>query len=302
MAGKRSSDQYDHWVGELATVQHGVVAWWQLRDAGIPRAFVDTRLARGRLHIIHRGVYGVGHPVLGREGRYLAAVLALGPTAVLSHYSAAAHWGILPPRDGGPVHVSLPLRRAKQRDGIRVHCPVAAFEEERVGGIPVTTVAHTLLDLADVADRATLGQAVEGAERARVFDLEAIRRASASGRGGCRALSAAIAWYREAPTRSELERRFLVLCADHGIERPLVNTTVAGFVVDFVWPEQRLVVETDGHAWHSRTDLAAERDRRRDAALTLAGYRTQRFTWRQVVDEPALVVAVLRSLLAAWAA
>jgi hypothetical protein len=280
----------------MADAQHGVVALWQMRDAGFTRGEVDSRLALARLHIVHRGVYAVGHANLDREGWWMAAVLALGPTSVLSHRSAAAHWGLVQPW-GGPAHVSLPKAGGhRRRDGIIVH-RVPAVESTVHEGIPVTTVPWTLLDLAACLDRRPLERAIERAVELRVFDLAAIERVIATSRPGCRALMDAIAAYDEAPTRQELERLFLKLCADHGLPRPVVNTYVGDMEVDFTWPAYRVAVETDSRTHHA-TPYAFERDRRRDAALTLAGWRIARFTWRQVVDEPQVVASVVRALLA----
>ena len=160
-------------------------------------------------------------------------------------------------------------------------------------------MAGTLLDLAATVRPETLDKAVERSMALRLFDLEAVKVASASGRTGCRALAAAIDGYDDAPTRSAFERRFLKLCRDHGLPRPQVNVVVEGFEVDFLWPLHRVVIEADGIAFHD-TPQAAERDRQRDAVLALAGYRTQRFTWRQLTREPQTVVAVLGQLLGGW--
>jgi hypothetical protein len=288
-------DWADAWIAELATRQHGVVAWFQLRDAGISRGLVDFRLAERRLHPVYRGVYAVGHRALSPEGRMLAAVLALGPTAVLSHRSAAEHWGLL--RGASSVtHVTVPGRGTRtRRPGIVVHrTPETSAETLRA--IPTTTVARTLLDLAATAPRRTLDRAIEGAEVLRLFDLAALEPLLTERRPGVRALRAALAAYDDAPTRSELERRFLDLCSEHGLPRPLVNVPVAGHVVDFLWPEQRVIVETDGLEWHSARGARA-RDHDRDADLTLAGYRPQHVNWRQVVHEPAKLAALVRRLL-----
>jgi hypothetical protein len=283
----------DRGVAALAARQHGVVARWQLRDVGMSDGQIAGRLERGRLHPVHRGVYAVGHRLLTREGRWMAAVLSLGPSAVLSHRSAAALWGLV--ADDGPrPDVTVPGRGTLRRRGVLVH-RTPAVQRTRHRGIPVTTPMRTLVDLAAVAPRRVLVRAVEHAERLRVFDLRELERLMGR-RPGAAALRAAVAAWDGAPVRSELERRFLELCDRHGLPRPLVNTLVAGLEVDFAWREPRLVVETDGLAHHG-TRASAERDRRRDAVLAIAGWRVQRFTWRQVTDEPAAVAAVVRRLL-----
>jgi very-short-patch-repair endonuclease/predicted transcriptional regulator of viral defense system len=298
MEGQSALAYIDGWIARLADRQHGVVAWFQLKAAGITRGAVDFRLARGRLHIVHRGVYAVGHQVLTQEGRRMAAVLAHGPSAALSHRSAAEHWGMLPPSYSEVVHVTVPGRSTrKTRSGIALH-RVPAVEAAVHDGIPITTVSWTLLDLASAADSRLLDRAIEGAEKARLLNLDDLERFLELGRPGVRTLREALADYDDAPTRSELERRFLELCADHGLPRPLVNQWILGrFEVDFLWPAERLVVETDGMAWHAST-AAVERDHRRDAELRLAGYEVQRFTWRMVTTEGETVARLIRKLLA----
>lgn len=298
MQGQRHHPYLDWWISELATRQHGVVAWFQLRDAGVSRGLVDFRLAAGRLHIVHRGVYAVGHRELTLEGRRMAAVLALGPTAVLSHHSAAEHWGMLARSQSGVTHVTLPDRGPRrQRRGIAVH-RVPEVQATVHDGIPVTTVPWTLLDLAATAQPRILDRAIEGAERARLLDLKALQPLLAEVRPGVRALREALAAYDDAPTESELERRFLELCTAYDIPRPHVNQWLLGrFQVDFLWPEHRLIVETDGMAWHG-TSAARKRDHKRDAELALAGFYTQRFDWEQVTQTPAKTAELVLQLLA----
>ena len=296
MAGQRGPigrHSYDRWVGEVAGRQHGVIAWWQIRDAGIPRAFVDTRLARGRLHIVHRGVYAVGHPVLSIKGRWMAAVLAGGHTAVLSHRTAAALWNLLGTTESAWIHVTVPGRSGvRRRDRVIVHRPALAPDVTVHDGIPVTGVVQTLLDLAATVDRHTVEQAADAAARQALVGPGTVVPA---GCNGARLLREILAVHEPAPTRSELERRFLVLCREHGLPRPEVNAWVAGVEVDFLWPELRIVVETDG-SWHDAPGRRG-RDHVKDAALTLAGLRVLRFTWRQIVEDPDTVVAVLRAVL-----
>ncbi|HWT92072.1 MAG TPA: type IV toxin-antitoxin system AbiEi family antitoxin domain-containing protein [Solirubrobacteraceae bacterium] len=286
----------DPYLAELAGRQHGLVAAWQLAAAGYDHEAIKTRVRRGRLHRVQRGVYAVGHPVLTGEGRWLAAVISLGPAAVLSHGSAAWLWGLT--RSGGAlIDVTVPGRggRSRRRD-VRVH---RAAEVERVvhRGVPVTTVARTLLDLAAVAPLGVVEGAVDAAERNGLFDLHAIERLPLQGHHGTARLRKAIELYDDAPTKEELERRFLRLCHDRGLPRPLSNAVVAGMECDFVWPAHRLVVELDGLKWHAiRRQLVS--DREKDAALVLAGYRVHRFVWRQVVHRPDEVDATMRALLA----
>jgi hypothetical protein len=237
----------------------------------------------------------------------MAAVLACGPGAALSHRSAAALWGIRPSARTA-IDVTVP-RHLRGRAHIDVHHAntVAAGDLTTVDRIPCTTVARTLLDLAAVVDRRALERAHEQAEILGVLGASAVedllRRSD--GRRGAGALRAIVAEARpgDSLTRSELEERFLAICNAAGVPRPRINAWVPldggeGVEVDFMWPAERLIVETDGHRVHG-TREAFERDRRRDRRLLLAGWRVARFTWRQLVRERDEVVATIRALLAA---
>lgn len=247
------------------------------------------------------GVRG-GHVCLSAEGERLAAVLACGPGAVLSHRSAAAHWGFLSSA-AAYIDVAVPCcggRRA--RPGIRIHRHGALGKSEvtTLRGVPVTTTAGTLLQLATTSPRRVLERAIEETERLGLFDLVELQGLLDAGRGraGSVTLRSILTDhpFGTTVTRSELEERFLALCEQGGLARPLVNSRLDGFEVDFLWRDERLVVETDGHAGH-RTRAAFERDRARDARLTVAGYRVVRFTYRQVVYEARAVTVTVRKLL-----
>jgi hypothetical protein len=166
----------DAQLAALAARQHGVVARRQLRALGLRDTAITERAAAGRLHRVHRGVYAVGHIVLTPRGRCMAAVLAGGPDTVLSHKHAAAHWQLMPD-PGGWIHVSRARREGRRRrHGFVVH-RLKALQEDEVteeGGIPITTVARTLLDLAEVVPRRALERAADQAEALRLFDLGAI--------------------------------------------------------------------------------------------------------------------------------
>jgi very-short-patch-repair endonuclease len=235
----------------------------------------------------------------------MAAVLACGRGAVLSHRSAAALWGIRPTARSA-IDVTAPGRAGRRRAGIEVHAAATleASDVTRVDAIPCTTVPRTLLDLASVVDRRALERAYERAELLRVLDAAAVEDllARSPRRHGLAALRAVVqAAAPLALTRSELEERFLSICAAAGILRPHINAWVpldgAGVEVDFLWPAQRLAVETDGHRVHG-TRQAFERDRRRDRRLLLEGWRVVRFTWRQLVSDPGEIAATMRALLA----
>ena len=232
----------------------------------------------------------------------MAAVLAYGKGAVLSHRTAAAHWGL---RRSATrlIEVSIPSRAGcLARRGINLHriSTLSSMEATTYEGIPVTTPARTLLDLAEVVPSRALRRALDEAERQRLFDLRALEAVIAShvGHRGAGVLAAVLLEHDIGMTltRSELEERFLVLCAAHDLPRPAVNACVGRYEVDFLWRAERLIVETDGRASHA-TRAAFERDRARDVRLTVAGYRVVRFTYRQVVAEPAAVTELMTRLL-----
>jgi hypothetical protein len=286
----------DRRVAELAARQGGRVGRAQLVALGLRRGAIDARIARGWLHPVHRGVYAVGHPGAAPSSIWWAAVLGGGgpQRTVLSFRSATARLDLLP-MPGGPVDVTT-LGASRSQPGIRVHRTRSLPAHDVLrddGGPPTTTPTRTLIDLARTASAATVRRAVQRAEVLRVLDVGALAGVRSK---ALRAALDELAAGGPDLTRSELEVRFLALIARHGLPHPLVNATVCGHEVDFLWPHARLVVETDGEAVHGARG-AFERDRRRDAELMLAGYRVVRFTWRQVVEEAAFVAATVAGLL-----
>lgn len=284
----------------LAARQHGVASRAQLTELGLSADAINRRIRAGRLHPVHRGVFAVGHPRITTWGRWMAALLACGPEAVLSHQTAASLWGLLA-ASRSTIDVTVPGRRRRRRPGIRLHQPRALDAADRTfrEGFRVTTVARTLLDLAAVVDPPTLRRAFEEADRLGYLDLVELRgvRSRAGGRPGLRALDSLLDAALEPPdVRSDLERRFVELCRRYRLPPPALNVLVAGHVVDAVWPDARLVVELDGYAFH-RSRGAFERDRRRDADLQLAGYDVWRPTFRRLKDEPATVASEIRTML-----
>lgn len=277
MADKRA--QSDLIVGEIATGQHGAVTIGQLRSAGLSRDAVLERTRAGRLHRVHRGVYTVAHPaLLGFEGQWMAAVLACGEGSALSHRSAAALWGMLPP-EPGPVDVTVATRAGRRRRaGIRVHRSLSleATAVTRHREIQVTGPARTVADLRRAVSAPRFRRAIR---QAAVLGL-------AVGEG-----------VEPDRTRSELEHLFLVLCRRHGLPAPQVNVRIGSHTVDFLWKERRLIAETDGYRYH-RGRVAFEDDRTRDLDLRLRDYEVVRFTHRQVTGEPGRVAAVLSEALA----
>ena len=293
MTTKDDSPSVDRRLAAVARRQYGVVSRDQLRRLGIGDSGIAERIRTGRLHRLHRGVYAVGHTQLRREGRWFAAVLAGGPGAVLSHADAAALWGIRP-TSAAVIDVTVPTQNGRlKRKGLRLH------RSRRLGAgqvtvherIPVTTVARTLLDLADVLSEQALKRAIDETEHLRLFDLAALITVVQGnpGRRGATLLRAA-----QGPlelTRSELERRFLEIVDRHGLPRPQVNTRIAGYEVDFAWPDAALVVETDGFAAHG-TRTAFVNDRLRDRRLRRAGFETVRLTSDDLAYEAEIAADV----------
>jgi very-short-patch-repair endonuclease len=285
MPDQSTTDPLDARLAELAERQHGVVSHAQLLQLGLGKSAVGDWAKRGRLHRVHRGVYAVRYPTLTRNGHFMAAVLACGEGAALSHFSAAVLWGMLNAW-GGAIHVTCEARR--RRPGLVVHEAALGSEELRKrAGIPVTAPARTLIDLADVAPRRTLERAIDEAEYLR---LDCTGLASRHGRRGSGNLSTLLAVHRPGSTRtrSELEEMFISLCDNHGLPRPEVNVHIEGYECDFVWREQRLIVETDGAAAHSG-ERRRVRDLERDAELAAAGWRVIRIAYERLLREPERV-------------
>jgi very-short-patch-repair endonuclease len=291
---------FEETTAELAGRQHGVVTRRQLLEAGVAANTVKHRIETKRLRRVHHGVYTVG-PVLSPNTREMAAALACGPTAAVSHRSAAALWELLPRRDSGPVDVTVPGDSRRRKPGIRVH-RTTVLEPDEVGavdGIPVTSPARTLLDIAGVVRPRELEQALARAERQHPdirSELSTLigRRPRRRGVRSIRNLLHNDAG--AALTRSEAEERLLELIRRGRLPDPETNVMIAGYEVDFLWRRKRLVVEVDGFAFHA-SRRRFERDRSRDADLTALGYRVLRVTWRQLVDEPdAVLVRVAQAL------
>lgn len=304
MESRGDTRQRDRRIAALATRQRGLVGRTQLLALGLGASGIDDWVSRGRLHGIHRGVYAVGHRAMPRDAAALAAVMSCGPGAVLSHRSAAELWDLR--RSAMTrVEVSTPVTTGRRsRRGILLHRTRTLAREHvtRHDGIPVTTVARTLVDLAEVVSPRVVERAMDQAETVRRFDLIALHAVIEANprRLGCRRVAAMLADHAVGTTltRSQLEERFLRLCAGAGIPPPVINPRIAGLEVDFLWPDARLVAEADSRRHHA-TRAAFERDRERDAVLLVAGYLVVRFTERQIVGRPAHVEATLRGLLGA---
>jgi predicted transcriptional regulator of viral defense system len=300
--GAEEAGGADRAAGLLAEKQHGVVARRQLTALGVSRHEIAGKTGRGVWHVLHPGVYAVGHRAISVEGHWMAAVLAAGSDAVLSHRSAGQHWGLLARTRSWP-EVTRP-RSFRQRDGIVFHrSRLPPDESEVLDGIPVTSVSRTLFDLAAVLSAQQLEQALNEAEvrqltsRLSVPDL--LRRHP--GRRGAAALRAVLDEGVGGITRLELERRFSSLIDTHCLPRPRRNAHVAVrgrfYEVDCLWQSQRVVVELDGRAVHG-TRRAFETDRERDRILLTEGWLPMRVTWRQLRDEPEAIARDLRGMLA----
>jgi very-short-patch-repair endonuclease len=280
--------QLDNRVARVAARQWGVVSIAELRECGLTDKAVWFRVRRGWLHPLHRGVYAVGHPNPPLNGRFLAATKACGPTAVLSHFSAATLFGLVA-WDGR--HPEVTATKAKTHKGIRVHrtASLDAQDITRRHGIATTTPARTILDLSSMLKFDELRRLVREAQSFKIVTLGELRpRAKGN--------LARIIATGPAPTRSELEDAVLDLIQKGRLQHPDVNVPVniegRRVVPDFRWPQQRLVIEADGAAWHDHR-MAREDDVDRQALLEAYGERVVRVTWAQATTHPAQTLARL---------
>jgi hypothetical protein len=282
-------------VWSLVRRQHGVVSRKQLLDLGFTAKAIRHRVARGRLHILMRGVYAVGRPRVEREGRWMAAVLACGEEAMLSHRSAAALWGF---GDEHPDYIEISARRhcKVRRPGIRVHDRAGLWNRDLAScfGIPVTGPVRTFLDLATVTGPKTVERAINEADKFDVIDAEALREAldDHPGLPGIRLLRHVLDKHTFRLSDDELERLFRPLAVAAGLPVPLTKHVVNEFEVDFYWPDLGLVVETDGWRYH-RTPSAQSRDALRFQTHVAHGLTPLRFSHYQVKYEPRHVRAIL---------
>jgi very-short-patch-repair endonuclease len=286
-------------IAELAAKQRGVITRAQLLELGMTRTTIDNWVKHSRLHSLYRGIFLLGHPRPIAGARQLAAVLACGRGAVLSHLSAAGLWRLLPGREGD-VDVTVPGRNPGRRRGIRVHRVNALDRRDvrKLGGIPITSPARTIFDVAAVVRRRELEQALAEAYARRLarrsdFISLLARRSSLP---GTRALRALLDEGTPALTRSQAEERLLALIRTAELPAPEINVHIGRHEVDFMWRDQRLIVEVNGFRFHSSRS-AFEHDRRRDAELISQGFRVIRITWRQIFDRPEALTARLAKAL-----
>jgi hypothetical protein len=273
-----------------------VVARQQLLDLGFSRREIERRIESGRLHQVRAGIYAVGRPSLTDKGRWMAAVLACGDGAILSHSSAAALWRI-GKEQRGLVETSLPSSSRRRRPGIRIHRrPSLNLERDLTCeyGIPVTTPVQTLIDMSLRLDRRGVERMINEADKYNLAHPPQLREAldARTGESGVAKLRHILDRRTFRLTKEELERRFLPLAAEAGLPVPLTGQFVNEFEVDFYWPDLGLVVETDGLRYH-RTPAEQARDRLRDQTHTAAGLTPLRFTHEQVRYEPEHVLAIL---------
>ena len=279
-------------------IQHGVVSRAQLLAFGLSPKAIKHRITIGRLHVTYPGVYAVGRRELTREGRWMAAVLACGPGALLSHGSAAALWGIGRERNG-EIEVSVEVPRAPRVSGIRVHRRQAFRPSDRAvkDRIPLTCPTRTVIDLALRLSTPALERTVNEADKLDLTDPERLRAEldTRAGQPGVRPLRNLLDGATFTLTDSELERRFIPLALAAGLPRPLTQQHVNGYRVDFYFPDVGLIVETDGLRYH-RTPTQQVHDRRRDQAHIAAGLTCVRFTHAQIRYEPGYVQGILRRI------
>lgn len=284
----------------LARANHhfGLVRREELIAAGVDRNAIHLRLKAGRLTLLHRGVYAWGHTALQDRGRWLAALWACGPDAVLSHTSASAYHGWTTEDPGAPVHVTT-TRAVRSRDGIVVHRvrTLDRRDVHRAGVFAVTTMPRTLVDLADVIDWPAYRTVADGQYSLRVDKIREAPARAPFRRGA--PLVTRLIEADDAHTKSEFERRFLRFVAAHDLPRPSgLNVKVAGQQADCVYEQQKLVVELDGRAFHRRRSQMRA-DRLRDTKYQLAGYRVLRLMWDDLHPaEGPQHAANLRALLA----
>jgi very-short-patch-repair endonuclease len=294
----------DRSLSELAGRQHGIVGRVQLLEAGWSKEEINWRIRAGRLHRLHAGVYSVGHQLVSREGRWMAAVLASGSDAVLSHWSAAAFWKIRP-NSRSIIDVTIP-QKSRSWKGIRRHHSLLPADEVTIReGIPVTTVPRTIFDLAATESEDVVESLLREMEFRELWGRLSLRDLVERypGRRGVQKVRLALQRLEEEPTgrrRSPLEERFAPFLRRHRLPLPRFNDWIVlgpkRYQVDCHWPGTGQIVELDGWEGH-RTRTAFREDRARDRALRVAGYSVTRLTWNQLDDEPEAVSTDLRVLL-----
>jgi very-short-patch-repair endonuclease len=282
-----------------ASRHHGVITLAELRRLGLSRGAIRHRVERGRLHVKHPRVFAVGHPALTLDGIRYAAVAACGPASVSSHRMASALWELR-----AYSHLEVTSRTVRTGpDGVAVHWTRRLDPQDvtTIRGIPTTSLARTIADLAEIERVDPLSRIIDKASRLDAFDLCDVEATAerVAGRHGARTLRAALGLPSPGLTRSELEDAFIELCRTGGLPLPRMNTNVAAadrlYEADALFADERLIAELDGET-HD-TPKAFHDDRRRDAALAAAGFQTVRYTDRRIAYETAAVRDELATIL-----
>jgi very-short-patch-repair endonuclease len=278
----------DRVVAELA--RDGVVGHEELRVCGVSRHAIHRGMRAGRLHVVLPGVYAVGHSSLSWRGKLRAAVLWGGEHAVLSHITAASLWDLLPSASA-TVHITVPRGGKTSRAWVRVH-HTRQLQRAEVNGFPVTSIERTLGDIAPRVRQDRLEQAIEQAVRMNKLDFSAVQ--------GPKQLRSLIAQFDPLAPETNIgaERLFLRLTRKYGLPQPKSNVQVGPYVVDFLWPDQKLIVELDSLRHHRRPTVF-EADRKRDIDLKRLGYTVLRVTHRRLKEEPAVVAQEIAYFLSA---
>lgn len=289
---------WDAAIRRVATAQHHAISILQLHALGVRDGAIRRRVACGSLWRVLHGVFAVGRRELSRRGWWTAGLLSAPPGSALSHWSAASAHDLMIER-GPEIHLATLGRRGRTQPGLQVHRPreLIVADLTTVDGLPVTSVARLLLDLAAEVTPSRLARLLERAQQLGVYDQAALDDvlARAGGHRGAGRLRRALPDAQPPVTRSQLERDFLHLCRNHALPPPTMNAVVAGYEVDAYWPDRQLVVELDGFRFH-RTRAAQESDRQRDLSLKLAGIELLRLTHSMVHHQPGRVASAIRTL------
>jgi len=292
-------------ISAAAAARDGVLTHAQLVAIGVSKAAISRRLRRELLFVRHPGIYAVGRFDLTRRGRLRAGLLRSGRSAALSHKTSASHADLLAARERIHITVTGRPHPPARGGGITLHYTRRWLPGEVVwvGGLPCTSVARTLADLAGESSQRDFARAWNSADRQLLLDAGPLGAQLARGRAGAALIRARLEHYEEtAPTESELEELFLELCEAASIRRPVCQWPLDGGDrrgrVDFVWPSERVAVEVDGRRWHA-IQAAHDRDREKDLELRDAGFDPHRYTYRQIEREaPRVARSVLRALAA----
>jgi hypothetical protein len=279
-------DNRERSLGRLATRQYGHVTFAQLLALGFSLGAIEYMCRIGRLIRVYRGVYAVGHRRLEPAARIAAAVLAGGPIAVASHSSAAFLWDMQKRWHAPP---DITLRTDRRRPGICIHTSrtLTPRDIRQQIGIRVTSPARTLLDIAPAMTDAQLARAAREARLNRFLRLPDLREllTRQPRHPGATRLKA-LAATTTGPTRSDFEDVFLGFARRFNLPTPLVNTKIAGYEVDILYPAEMVVIELDSYEFH-RDRRSFVRDREKGAALAAEGFLTVYETWDRIIGAGA---------------